>query len=120
MPGLLFDPFGFFDIITIIFPILFFSFIAFFIYVTITSMKANKEAGRVTRYVSSQFENILSSQANNAAKSESEKDHPHSRNEFHKYQKKYSYKNVDSYNTDKDIIKDKSLSEAERNVLHGK
>ncbi len=109
--------FNLFNLFSVIFPIVFFLFIAFFIYVAITAAKANASAGRVRKYVSSQFDNIMSSQTN---KPESKEEHPHSRNEFFKMQKGYSTKNVDSFANGKGIIKDKSLSEAERNVLHGK
>ncbi|MDI9540021.1 MAG: hypothetical protein QM204_00905 [Bacillota bacterium] len=111
--------FNIFNIFSVIFPILFFSFIAFFIYVTILSVRANNRVGRVSKYVSSQIDNIFSTQAN-TAKSESKDEHPHSRNEFFKMQKGYSFKNVDSFANGKNTVKDKSLSEAEKNVLYGK
>ncbi len=117
MPSSIFD---FFDIITFIFPILFFGFIGFFIYVTVLAFKENARAGRVRKYVSSQMDDVFS-RVNSAIKPEEEKKkEKHSRSEFFNMQKDYAYKNVDSYANGKEILKDKNLSEAEKNVLYGK
>ncbi len=110
MPDLFFSFFSF------VFPLLFFSVI---FSVIITVIKGFSSINRVTRQVSSQANNIFS-QIKTPLTPETNNENKHSRNEFHKMQKDFSHRKVDSFAAGKEIIKDNALSEAEKNVLYGK
>ncbi|MGI6607595.1 MAG: hypothetical protein ACOX1F_01255 [Erysipelotrichaceae bacterium] len=106
----------FFSFFSLIFPILFFS-VFFFILVTI--IKETSKVNRVRKYVSSKIDDFMTLNTD-SVKPKPKKEDKHSRNEFFKMQKDYSDKKVDSFAADKEIIKDNTLSEAEKNVLYGK
>ena len=110
MPNLFFNLFSF------LFPLIIFS---IFFSVIITIIKGFSSVNRVTRQVSSQVDNIFS-QIKTPVTPNTNNETSHSRDKFHKMQKDFSFKKVDSYATGKEIIKDNALSEAEKNVLYGK
>ncbi len=106
---------NFYNFQIVFFVLFIFVFVIIFMFIIIGFIKTSRQANKMfdfTRNQMNKFVNEDRQKANNS-------DHSPSHFEQQDYQMRYSRKNKDSFTRDKEL-RDKPLSEAEKNVLNGK